>query len=130
MQRIFLFSYPFELAHVALATMKRTVFTHKSLYFFIVINFKVYTIPAVFVVSKRNHPNIHHDGYTYGRQPKRNPDLWYCTFARCSATIQTKKINGHDMMRLKNPNHICVRRLNLPDMPPVEFKDRRDQKFT
>lgn len=84
-----------------------------------------YTICAKVEQTKRGHPRINHDGYTYGLKnpidyfiPKKRY-TWYCTrnssregykSQNCGVRIESKLINGKMVVNLGRPKHTCQRR--------------------
>ena len=70
--------------------------------------------------TSRGFPRILYDGCTYGRKKSKKEDsnkyfedttLWVCTKnvgkRRCTAMLETKKIDGFIMMQERKNNHIC-----------------------
>lgn len=74
--------------------------------------------------SMRGFPRVIHDGYYFGlpRASHITKEIitWQCTGSefgtrkRCSATVQTRTIDGYAMMRIRNTNHICVKPSGKP----------------
>lgn len=87
-----------------------------------------FTIFAEVTQSANGFPKILYDNYAYGRKTtnyiwrKANKcdqavSYWACTGSdlktkkRCLASIMTRVIDGYTMMRFKNPNHLCTKKL-------------------
>lgn len=62
--------------------------------------------------SKRGYPRIYYDGHHYGfKNVNSSTTVWLCTGSlnkrRCTASIQSKNINGIEMMKIQNRRHFC-----------------------
>lgn len=68
--------------------------------------------------GQNGYPRLQHGGYTFGRRKVKNHGFeegcmkWTCTRSaknkkRCTASVETKIIDGYVMMRVINANHIC-----------------------
>lgn len=70
--------------------------------------------------TSKGFPRIMHNGHTYGRKKIKNQNgdkyfedmaFWVCTKnvgkKRCTASLETKKINGLIMMHQRKAQHIC-----------------------
>lgn len=79
--------------------------------------FSGFTLFAYITKSSRGYPRIIHDGFTYGLPNVKNKDkernIWFCTASdakrkRCSASIETRIIDGYTMLKIHKRQHICV----------------------
>lgn len=73
--------------------------------------------PAEVTASKRGHPRIINDGYSYGPSSMKlitkKRITWLCTGSddnrkRCRASIETNMIDGNLMLRQIKNHHICM----------------------
>ena len=80
---------------------------------------KDYTEFAIVTKNGRGFPCLHYEVYKFGirRHNTNNTIYWRCnakdytnpfrTNTRCNATVQTKTINGYEMVRKHKWNHSC-----------------------
>lgn len=71
-----------------------------------------FNIVAEVTKSKRGYPRIYYDGHHYGfKTVNSSTTVWLCTGSlnkrRCTASIQSKNINGIEMMKIQNRRHFC-----------------------
>lgn len=73
-----------------------------------------FNIEANIVATRHGFPRIEYNGYSFGF--KRGKDggqitTWMCTKnlkkRRCTATVDTKYINGIMMLKVLNPKYLC-----------------------
>lgn len=67
---------------------------------------------ANILMSNRGYPRIYHGDHSYGLQiVRQDRTVWLCTGSikkrRCTASVETKEINGVLMMKEKNQKHFC-----------------------
>lgn len=89
--------------------------------------FSDYTEFANIKLSERGYPRLIHNGYSYGVNGKTTTHTnWQCTRCepndgiskrqkRCIASIQTKVIDGYEMIIVRNPHHTCPNDLVIID---------------
>lgn len=78
-----------------------------------------FTMFANITETSKGFPRISYNGHTYGRRKMKHngnkyfeeTTLWVCTKTvkkrRCTARLETKKINGFIMMHERKQHHIC-----------------------
>lgn len=77
---------------------------------------KDFTEFAIVTKNRRGFPCLHYEVYKFGiRRDNSNSTnhYWRCNKpsrtnnSRCNATVQTKIVNGYEMVRKHNWNHSC-----------------------
>lgn len=59
---------------------------------------------------------LHFNGHKFGiRKDRKDYTIWRCNARRvknrgkCNATVRTKLIDGHEMVKVDNAKHICLK---------------------
>lgn len=59
---------------------------------------------------------MHFNGHKFGiRKDRKDYTIWRCNARRvknrgkCNATVRTKLIDGHEMVKIDNAKHICLK---------------------